>query len=102
MLRFDNNGAFLGADFVCEGTVNAADVLPRRVLEIAVIGGAHRVSLAHNHPFGTPIPSSDDVSLTSTLCSVLMSAEIRLESHYIVAGQLCNVIDAIEMREAQE
>ena len=93
LLSFDEKGAFLKVDFVCEGTVNVADVLPRRILAFAVMGGAHSVSLAHNHPFGTPIPSSDDISLTANLCTVLTSAEIKLKSHFVVAGQLCNVID---------
>lgn len=93
LLSFDENGAFLRVDFVCEGTVNVAEVLPRRILEFAVMGGAHSVSLAHNHPFGRPIPSSDDISLTVNLCTVLTSAEIKLKKHFVVAGQLCNVID---------
>ena len=94
LLSFDEKGAFLKVDFVCEGTVNVADVLPRRILEIAVMCGASGVSLAHNHPFGTPMPSSDDIAITANLYSVLMSAEITLGCHYVVAGQLCNVIDA--------
>ena len=94
LLSFDEKGALLKVDFVCEGTVNVADVLPRRILEFAVMCGAVSVALAHNHPFGMPTPSSDDISLTASLSAVLMSAEIKLKSHFVVAGQLCNVIDA--------
>ena len=92
LLSFDGRGALIGVEFVCEGTVNTTDVIPRKILEISVLNGAKSVSIAHNHPFGTPEPSADDVSLTSSLFSILLSAEIKFKNHYIVAGQLCDVI----------
>ena len=102
LLSFDEGDALISVDFLFEGTVNTTDILPRRILELSVQNGARSISVAHNHPFGSPTPSGDDLSLTSSLSSVLTSAEINFKSHYIVAGQLCTVIDVEEVQNAQK
>ena len=54
--------------------------------EIIFSKNASMVVLAHNHPSGLPIPSSDDLSTTQEILRAFRSLEIRLLAHIIVAG----------------
>ena len=45
------------------------------------------VILAHNHPGGIAVPSSDDVALTRHLDEALRLMEIPLLEHYVFAGR---------------
>ena len=78
---------------VGEGTVNSSEVLPRRAVEAAIGCSADGVIIAHNHPLGKPNPSKDDCRFTETFSSLFTACGIRFLGHYIVAGQLCNVIN---------
>lgn len=92
LLCFDGRGRFIDSAIIGEGTVNSTDVLPRRALEFAIEKSAKSVILAHNHPFGKPTASSDDVKLTNVMDSVFSACDIELLGHYIVAGQRCSTI----------
>ena len=92
LLCFDDSGLFLGSAIISEGTVNSTEILPRRALEEAIERSATRVILAHNHPFGNTDASADDVKLTSVMNDVFAACDIKLDGHYIVAGQSCSII----------
>lgn len=92
LLCFGEDGRFIDASVIGEGTVNSTDVLPRRALETAIERSASSVALAHNHPFGTPEASTNDVRLTNVMNTAFSACGIRFVGHYIVAGQLCNAI----------
>lgn len=85
-LLLDAQGRVTLSELLSEGTVNAAAVLPRRVLELAVKGGARSVILAHNHPLGYPTPSVEDVETTHTLKKMLESTGRELLAHYVIAS----------------
>ena len=40
--------------------------------------------LAHNHPSGSPEPSTADIALTKTLQSALSLVDVRVLDHFIV------------------
>lgn len=86
VLLFDRLGRLISTDTLSDGTVNASGFLPRKLLDIAIRGGAKSVILAHNHPRGNTNPSRSDVSSTLVAKSVLENAGIALTNHYIVAG----------------
>lgn len=56
----------LGCHKLGEGTVNAADITPRRVVELALAHNASAVLLAHNHVSGLALPSNADLLTTET------------------------------------
>ena len=87
------NGKIISCDKAGEGTVNASNVLPRRLLEIAKRHSADSLIIAHNHPGGYATPSDEDIAGTQTLCEFLRSSGINLLSHYVVAGVDCKKID---------
>ena len=68
-----------------EGDANSANVPVRRAVEIALNVNATTVILAHNHPSGVAIPSSEDVAATERLASALGAMAILLADHIIVA-----------------
>ncbi len=84
-VMLDKNGALLNTECMGEGTVVASDIYPRRLLESAVRHRASKIILAHNHPKGTASPSSEDVSTTKQLEKILLSSDIELIRHYVVA-----------------
>ena len=68
-----------------EGSVNSAIISARRVAEIALSVNATSVILAHNHPSGIALPSTDDVQTTKQIAKSLHAVGIILTDHIIVA-----------------
>ncbi len=87
MVSLDKRGAVIACDMIGEGTVNASDVYPRRLVERAVKRGATSVFLAHNHPSGTAEPSSDDLHATARVFGTLRASGIRLRAHAVIASR---------------
>lgn len=70
---------------ISEGSVTASNLNVRTVVDKVVKHNACSVIIAHNHPRGLALPSTDDLMLTSKLKSVLKSIDVRLIDHIIVA-----------------
>ena len=54
-------------------------------METALKNNASAVLLAHNHPSGLALPSSEDVTTTRRIAAALDAVEILLTDHIIVA-----------------
>lgn len=94
LIAFDKGDRLLGIELLSEGTVSASEVLPRKAVEAALSLKASRVSIAHNHPFGSVRPSSDDITVTQHFELLFANCDIKLMDHFIVAGQLCDIVNA--------
>lgn len=70
---------------VGEGSINSAGVPVRRIVEMALGVNASTVVLAHNHPSGLAIPSSEDLQTTLRVAAALDTVDIALADHIIVA-----------------
>ncbi len=92
LIAFDSSDRVLGVELLGEGTVNASEVMPRKAVEAAMGLSAASVSIAHNHPFGTTNPSSDDLNITHAFTTLFAACEIDFKEHFIVAGQLCDTV----------
>lgn len=68
-----------------EGSVNSAAIPIRKIVEVAMASNATSVILAHNHPGGIALPSSDDVATTKQLASTLRSVDVILADHVVFA-----------------
>ena len=68
------------------GSVNAANISIRKVVEVALACNATFVVLAHNHTSGLALPSREDVRTTQRLRVALDAVGILLCDHIIVAG----------------
>ena len=65
--------------------MDSAKVSRRRVMEEAMKVNATRVILAHNHPRGVAVPSSEDVVMTREIGKLFAQVGIELVDHIIIA-----------------
>lgn len=82
-----NNGMReLCFECVARGVPNRVMIPTRDVVALAMKHHASAIILAHNHPGGIAIPSSEDVAATHQLKKVLTPLSIELLDHFVVAG----------------
>ncbi len=87
LLLFDNAYTLLDCIKVHEGSVNSVSVTPRKLVERAYHAHAAMAVLAHNHPSGIAVPSSEDISTTVTIKQAFDTMGITLLEHILVAGE---------------
>lgn len=80
---------------VSEGTVNAAGVSVRKIVEIALAINASTVILAHNHPSGLAMPSGEDLETTYRVAAALKAVDVILADHIIVSDD-----DYVSLRQS--
>jgi len=66
-LDLDNKNRLIGEETVAIGIGEAAIMSPREVFRGALLNGATRVIVLHNHPSGDPTPSAEDQEIVRTL-----------------------------------
>lgn len=86
LLSLDINGKVLSFNEIEHGTVISSNVDVRKVLECAIRCRACDVVLAHNHPTGNLIPSSNDIDITKVLNVAFDAVGINLKDHFIIGG----------------
>lgn len=70
---------------VGSGSVNAASVSIRKIVETALAANATSVVLSHNHPSGFAYPSNEDILTTRRVAVALDAVGILLADHIVVA-----------------
>ena len=95
ILLLDDKKKIIKSEMVSKGTVNASAVSIRKIVSFAVNSNATAVILAHNHPGGVALPSSNDIVVTRRIYNALKIMEINLCDHIIVAGD-----DFVSMQES--
>ena len=76
------------------GTVNAAEINTRRLVELVLERRASAVILSHNHLSGVALPSAEDEISTAQLRRALSLLGVELSDHIIVAG--CEYVSMAE------
>jgi DNA repair protein RadC len=85
-LFFSSSGALINECELARGTESACSASPQEIARRALTLGAAAVVLAHNHPSGSPQPSSHDIRFSSEVASSLVLADATLVDHLIVAN----------------
>lgn len=80
-----NNNLIVNIELVSLGSVNATTVKPMNVFRVAVLKGAVKVILCHNHPSGEIRPSEADKDLTDRLIQVGRILNIEVIDHLIIS-----------------
>ncbi|GAB2904110.1 DNA repair protein RadC [Microbulbifer echini] len=83
-LYLDTQHRVITFEELFEGTLNAASVYPREVVQAALYRGAAAVILAHNHPSGVSEPSQADIWITERLVQALELVDVKVLDHLIV------------------
>ena len=89
VLFLDNQHQVLRFERLFYGTIDAAAVYPRIVVEQALKHQAAAVILAHNHPSGIAEASIADKQITTRLTQGLALIDVRVLDHVIVAAHQC-------------
>lgn len=92
-ILLDDSGRTIHAEHISDGTVNASDVLPRKILECAKKRKSSKIIVAHNHPKGVATPSKDDIITTNKLINMFASVGVTLRAHYIVGDGEVGKVD---------
>jgi len=80
----NSRNAVIAREIISIGTLDASLVHPREVFEPALRHSAARVCLAHNHPSGSLLPSSNDELLTEQLVQAGKLMGIQVVDHLIL------------------
>ena len=83
LVCLDGKYKVLGCHKLDEGTVNAAEIVPRKLVEIVLAHNATAAILAHNHLSGLALPSNADLMSTQQLRAILRSVDVELLDHLI-------------------
>ncbi len=89
VLFLDNQHHVIKFERLFFGTLDAAAVYPRVVVEQTLKHHAAAVILAHNHPSGIAEASIADKQITQRLIQALQLIDVRILDHVIVAGHQC-------------
>ncbi len=89
ILFLDNQHQVLKFERLFWGTLDAAAVYPRIVVEQALKHQAAAIILTHNHPSGVAEASIADKHITQKLEQALQLIDVRVLDHIIVAGHQC-------------
>lgn len=87
VLFLDVKNRLIASEELFRGTLTHTSVYPREVVKAALAHNAASVILAHNHPSGTPEPSTADRTLTTALKQALALVDTRVLDHFVVAGR---------------
>ena len=69
-----------------KGSINSASINARMIVELALSQRAAGVVIAHNHPGGLALPSTEDINTTYNIHKVLTGVGIHFVDHILVAG----------------
>ena len=83
-LFLDNQNRVIAYEELFSGTINAATVHPRPIIERVLQLNAAAVILAHNHPSGASEASHQDLTVTARIRDALDLVDARLLDHIII------------------
>ena len=86
LLLLDNKYKILDCVKIHEGSVNSSAITMRKLIEVAIEAKASYAVLAHNHPGGLTIPSSDDIFTTRETAKAFNLIGVNFLAHILVAG----------------
>ena len=93
LFSMDSEDRIISSDVISDGSISFAQVIPRRIVEVALSKNAKKVIIMHNHPGGSCEPSKADISSTAGLDMLLLHSGVKLVCHYIVADGKVGRID---------
>jgi len=84
-LSLDGGQRLIAQRAITIGTLDTVIAHPREVFSDPIVDRAASIIVAHNHPSGSPQPSSKDVELTGQLVAAGQLLGIPLRDHIVVS-----------------
>ena len=88
VLFLDTRNNIKGYQKVTRGLIDRSHVHPREIFRAAIMAGAAKVILSHNHPSGDTSPSKQDISSNNNLTEAGELIGIKVIDHIIVGERL--------------
>lgn len=76
----------LATEMLSKGTLTQTSIDSRTVLRQALLHNAVAIIILHNHPYGSPRPSYEDVHFTNGLRKACQIMDINLVDHIIISS----------------
>jgi len=86
-IHLNNKNKVVGYNEVSRGGIAGVSVTPADVFRSAIIMGATKIILAHNHPSGDPSPSEEDIKLTKRIKEAGEILRVHLLDHIIIGDK---------------
>lgn len=87
LMLVDAKGRMLFCGIVAEGSIHSVDVSVKKIIRVSSRYHATGAIIAHNHPSGIALPSSEDLDTTETIRAALEFLNIELLDHIIIADR---------------
>lgn len=88
VLIMDTSNQIKTYNLVTMGLIDRSIIHPREVFRPAIIAGATKIIVCHNHPSGQTEPSEDDIAITKKLVDAGKIIGIKLVDHIIIGNGL--------------
>ena len=89
VISLDNRFALLSFDIIARGTLDSVIIDMRKVVKMLINNKAASAIIAHNHPSGFALPSTDDLMQTRNLVIACGSIGIKVIDHILIAENEC-------------
>ncbi len=86
LISMDGNRRLKCVDVISRGCENETAFYPRKIMKAVVKNRTNVVAIAHNHPGGSPEPSSNDLLITEKLGTMLSDIGVSVIDHIICSG----------------
>jgi len=80
-----SNNRVVACKLIESGTISEVPVDIRKLTNVIVQNNTERVIIAHNHPFGVPRPSDEDIAFTSKILVSCILNDVEVLDHIIAA-----------------
>lgn len=87
VILLNNSNEFLGIFPMSKGGITACVIDVRLIFACALKANATNIIVAHNHPSGKLIPSSNDIDITQKIKSAGKILDISLIDHIIISAK---------------
>jgi len=85
VLLLDGRNNVLAVEQIGQGGLHGCAIAARDVFRSAIVVGASAIVLGHNHPSGDPMPSQEDITLTTAVCAAGKVVGIPIADHVVVS-----------------
>ena len=97
VLLLDTRNVIKGFHVVTRGLLDRSHTHPREIFKAAIISGASKIILSHNHPSGDVTPSKQDISSTRNIIDAGDIIGIKVIDH-IITGEHLGEFTSLSMR----
>ncbi len=85
LVLMDNSWHIIEMVKLAEGSVNQVRMDTRKLIENAIRTNASMALLAHNHPNGTLVPSTEDIVTTTDVANAFRTIRVEFLEHLLIA-----------------